>query len=181
MRAKIWTAALVLSFAISASAQNPTPTQSKIDPAKEADIRRLIQISGAAKIGDQMMGQMMGPLRNVFSSIVKDDQRLEIMLQDMLRRFQKVMTGERLVEEIIPIYDRYLTHEDIQGLIAFYATSLGKKMLDMTPKIMADSMESGSKLGQKLMLQVIQDMSKDYPELKLALEPSPVAKPPQQN
>ncbi len=180
MRSRIWLAAVLILASISVvSAQGAAPAQSKIDPAKEADLRKLVRISGAAQVGDQMTARMMGPLRELFSQTTTDNDRLQKMLGEMLRRFQKEFTGERMMAEIVPIYDHYLNHDDVKGLIAFYETPLGRKMLALTPRLLADSMTAGSKLGQEVMLQVMQEMSKDYPELRALMEPPSGAKPPQ--
>lgn len=148
-----------------------------LDKAKEADIRKLIEMSGAAKVGDQVFGQMMGQLRAVFEPIFGPTDRLNLMLNDMMKRFQKSFTGERMADAVVPIYARYFSHEDVKQLIAFYETPLGKRVLEATPKIMLDSMNAGSKLGQDLMAQVLREMANDYPELKTILEKDATEKP----
>ena len=41
---------------------------------------------------------------------------------------------------VIPIYSRHFSHEDIKGLLKFYQTELGQKMIKTYPLIFQESM-----------------------------------------
>jgi hypothetical protein len=43
--------------------------------------------------------------------------------------------------DLIKLYAKYYTPEEIEGLTAFYKTSAGKKMLTITPKLQMESAE----------------------------------------
>lgn len=55
-----------------------------------------------------------------------------------------------IVASLIPVYKKYLTKEDLQGMIAFYKTPLGKKFAENTPEISKESMQIGQQWGMKL-------------------------------
>ena len=46
------------------------------------------------------------------------------------------------MKEIIPIYAKYFSEDDILQLIAFYETPLGQKMIEVMPQLTMDSMQS---------------------------------------
>ena len=45
------------------------------------------------------------------------------------------------MKEIIPIYAKYFSEDDILQLIAFYETPLGQKMIEVMPQLTMDSMQ----------------------------------------
>jgi hypothetical protein len=47
---------------------------------------------------------------------------------------------DEMVAQVVPVYEKYLTVEEIQGLLAFYRSPLGQKIIAVQPKIMQDSM-----------------------------------------
>ncbi len=71
----------------------------------------------------------------------------------------KEVDASTLIELVIPIYDKYYTHEDIKGLLEFYTTPLGQKLIKVQPALTADSMAvgrqwgrmMGEKIGQRLI------------------------------
>lgn len=55
-----------------------------------------------------------------------------------------------LVERTVPIYQKHLTLEDIQGVIAFYRTPVGQKYAEKTPLINQESMQIGQQWGMEI-------------------------------
>ena len=105
---------------------------------KEQDIHRLLEITGSAKMAEQIMDQMM---------VMFEDNGADPGFWEGFRA--EVDTAE-LVRMIIPIYDKHFTHEEIRGLIAFYQTPLGAKFVEKMPALTQDSMAVGMKWGGDL-------------------------------
>jgi hypothetical protein len=53
------------------------------------------------------------------------------------------------VAQIIPVYHRYFSAEEIKGMIAFYSTDLGRKAISAMPGLMSESMMIGQKMGRR--------------------------------
>ena len=51
------------------------------------------------------------------------------------------------VKMMIPIYNKYFTHNEIRELIRFYESSIGKKLLEVTSGINQDSYTAGEQWG----------------------------------
>ena len=121
--------------------------------AKQADIRKLMKVTGAANLGEQMMTQML-PMLKQNSTGIPDEFWTEFMSEiDM----------SKLVELCIPSYEKYFTHDEIKGLLKFYETPLGKKMIQVQPQIMLECMIAGQQWGQQIgakAAQKIQDYKK---------------------
>jgi hypothetical protein len=60
-----------------------------------------------------------------------------------------VFSVDEMIDALIPIYQKHLSKSDIDGILAFYASPAGQRLLKETPAIMAESMEVGGELGRK--------------------------------
>ena len=132
------------------------PLQAQEGNTKEQDIRRLLVLTGSDKLAEQIMDQMMTTLdADGEDKKFWDDFRAEI-------------DSEELVRMTIPIYDKHLTHEEIKGLIAFYQTPLGAKLIEKLPAIAQDSMaigmEWGGEIAEKAMAKMEARKAKEEQE-----------------
>lgn len=57
--------------------------------------------------------------------------------------FRKNLDFEGFVNLHIVIYERHFSYEDIMGMIAFYETPLGKKIVRVTPQMTEETMSLG--------------------------------------
>ena len=61
-----------------------------------------------------------------------------------------------LYEMIIPIYEKHFNEEDVDGIIAFYKSEVGQKMVSKQPMIMQEAMTAGAAWGQALGEQIVE-------------------------
>ncbi|HBO97872.1 MAG TPA: hypothetical protein DE315_03625 [Candidatus Omnitrophica bacterium] len=47
-----------------------------------------------------------------------------------------------IIRQIVPIYDKYYSPEELREIIAFYKTPAGQKMIEVTPKIMSEFLQA---------------------------------------
>lgn len=64
-----------------------------------------------------------------------------------------------LVEMLVPVYDREYSSDDLQGMIQFYQSPIGQKMLAAQPRITRDAMLAGQRWGGQLGAAVLKDLS----------------------
>ena len=153
----------------------------QVDPAKATDIYRLIELTGSKDIALNLMAQMVESLKPWLESSWEKsypslpDERSRQLSDIFFERWkQKFMTraAAEMLEPIIPIYDKYLTHEEIKGLLQFYEAPLGRRLIQVLPRIVQESSAAGSQLGKKLSggiaPELIREMEEEYPELKIS-------------
>ena len=70
------------------------------------------------------------------------------------RDFISEMNTDDLIILMIPIYDKYFTHNDISALIRFYDSKIGRKFIKMQPYIMTESMQAGVKWSEDILLRL---------------------------
>ncbi len=135
---KIFIIAVLLSAGFTSYSQDAQYT---------SKVKQMLMLTGAeqtfATAVDQMIVQMK-TLRTEVSSETWDELQTE---------FKKTSIDD-LVSLLSPVYARYLDESDIDGIIAFYQTPIGRKYAQHTPAITQESMiagqEWGMKIGQKI-------------------------------
>ena len=47
-----------------------------------------------------------------------------------------------IIQQLVPVYDKYYSPEELREIIAFYKTPAGQKMIEVTPKIMSEFLQA---------------------------------------
>jgi uncharacterized protein len=144
--------------------------QSKIDPQKEADIRRLLQVMGSERTMTQVMANMEVSMRPLLTSSLPAGEYRERLIQLFSDKFHSKIDLRELTDLAIPVYDKYLSDADINGLIEFYSTPLGQKVITVLPNIVSESGEKGRGWGQKIGRESMIEVLQEHPELQEALQ-----------
>ncbi len=117
---------------------------------KTADIRTLLTLTKSGELAVSMMEEMLNSYR----------QRLPQVPDEFWLRFAKKVKTEDLVDMLVPIYDRHLTHQEVTSLIEFFQSPVGKKLVSVQPEIMKESMQVGQAWGEKLANEVTAELQK---------------------
>lgn len=133
MKKLLFLAILTISFTMSAVAQD-----------KPADLKKLFELMQTEKMIDGMMDNMLPALKQQASGQIQGDdakEKFEKYIEFLMEESKKL--SKMLVnEEMISIYDRHFSGEEIKDLIKFFESPTGKKMLEKTPEITKDLMDS---------------------------------------
>ncbi len=90
----------------------------------------------------ESMSQNSGVKMNP-SSLAMQDKIMDLMGQEM--------SWDKLKDAYVGVYVETFTEEDLQGLINFYKSPTGQKLVEKTPELSAKVME----IGQKQALQLL--------------------------
>ena len=144
----IWVASLALIGAFNVVAEEmPDPAA----VSKRADIKRLMEMTDVSNLGMQIMNRM------IFTMKQGRSETHEKFWTD----FMAEVNPNDLIDMIIPIYDKYFTHEEIEQLIAFHESPIGKKMIKVQPQIMMESMAAGEEWGKKLVQKAMEKLREE--------------------
>ena len=127
---------LLVLTAFFATAAQPGPTPSN---PKEALIRDLLKTTGTAGLMQQMKRQIFDSFRKMAPSAGDE------IWRELERRFDV----DELTEKLIPIYDKYYSAEDLKGIVQFYQSPLGQRVLSTMPKVLSESMAIGQEWGRQ--------------------------------
>ena len=144
--------------------KSATQAPANIDPQKDARIRELMDVTGAKNMGQQLIEAGMEQFRSSVLDSQPDNPRAKQFVDAFVVRFQKHFDADSLNERVIPIYDKYLTAEDLQGLLDYYRSPLGQRMLKVLPEVTRESQEVGFALGKKAAQETMDELKTDFPE-----------------
>lgn len=160
------------SGAVLAEEQAPAVTEQPATPVAEAqpapdskvraDIERLMEVTKSAELGAQV-GDLMA-LQIVQMSSAETPEAVARCREIAAAAIRELLAGKELLEELMPVYERHFTHEEIREMIAFYETPLGKKTIDVMPRVMADSMQIGQRWAARVMPEIQQKVTKQMRE-----------------
>jgi hypothetical protein len=122
----------------------------ELTPQKKAAIRELLQVTGAMQMeelfGNAFAQQMIQLLQQLKPGI--DPLSFDIIKQESAAFIhEELAEKESLYPYLYPIYHKYLTLEETNGLIQFYQTPLGQKAISIIPKMMQEGIQAGKLWG----------------------------------
>ena len=163
---------VLIAFSLNAPVVGQTTTDGtqKSDTQKKDNIRHLMKIMGVEKLTQSMLEQYLQALKPVLAQASKDDQQI----RERLDRFSEIMSEEFKQVDLIPtyveIYDKYFTNEEINGLIQFYESPVGKKAIAVLPAITQEGMKRGMELGSTVGEKALTRLVNEFPDLKSVLQ-----------
>ncbi len=123
-----------------------------------ADILRLMKTTGAMNIGV------------IMAKGIEDKRVTEanpMMKEFYYRLYNELEHGavyRHLVNYFVKTYRKYFTQDEINSLIAFYETDLGKKAIQLLPQLTQEAMQYGGKVGayygEKIMYELMLEQEK---------------------
>ena len=118
----------------------------EITTEHRAEIERLMDIINVDQMGKlvgEQMGQQMVQLMDS-----KSPESFTRAMEIIFEVFDEENVFEDVLNDLIPIYAKYFTLEEVREMIAWYETPLGKKSIEVMPQLIADSMQvSQQRLG----------------------------------
>jgi hypothetical protein len=129
------------------------------DPKPSDDsIKQLFEVMNARKLVDDSVAQVDGYLKSMMEQSLKgktltaEEQRLLQKYEVELGRIAKEeLTWERYEPIMTRVYQKSFTQEEIDGLVAFYRTPVGKALRDKMPLVMRNVMAEIQPIMNRLM------------------------------
>ena len=138
-----------------------------VDPSKEADIRRLMDLTHAAGLADQGVQPFLEADQKKYTGNLPRgiEQRREIA-EAFGERFTARFTRDELLKRIVPVYDKNFSQEEIKETLRFYESPAGRHFLEIMPEVLRESQAAAEKMSQELVPQVLQEIEAEFPELR---------------
>jgi hypothetical protein len=148
----------------------PPSLGGKVDPADDAAIRHLMDITETAKLGDNINAFLTDRIRTIMTHNLSPD-KLPKFMDTFSQKFAAASPSSAVTDAMVPIYARAFTMEEIQEITKFYESPVGQKIVKQMPKVTQDSQNAGVQIEQNAAMSVLDGMQDDYPELKPMLHP----------
>lgn len=127
--------ALFMLFTFTSFAQN--------DKTYENTLSEMFAISGSEATFQSAIKQMLNMQKQQHPSVSAE------IWDELEKEFLKTSIDD-LVTMLVPVYKKHMTQSDLEGLIKFYQSPVGKKFAEKTPLITAESMQVGQQWGMKI-------------------------------
>ena len=62
---------------------------------------------------------------------------------------------------MVPVYQKHLTAEEVDELIRFFSTPVGRSFIKKQPGIMTDSMKIGADWGERIAERVLEKLESE--------------------
>ncbi len=136
----------MLFFAVSSCAY----AQEEVTAEKKASIKKLLEMTGALDIGLMVSKVMVEQMTDLLKqSNPEIPPRAFTILEEEVNAILREELGA-FYEMLYPIYHDHFTLSEVNGLIAFYETPLGNKVVSTLPLITQESMLAGQQWGETL-------------------------------
>jgi hypothetical protein len=133
------------------------------DPAKDADIRSLMELLGVRDALQEATAKSTEQYRESLLATVPDNDRGQAFINAFMDSYQKKFNPDDMTEGLVAIYDKHFTEDEIKGLLQFYGSPLGQKYAAEMPKVSAESNSAGRAISLRVARDVMQDLRKQYP------------------
>ncbi|QXV66130.1 DUF2059 domain-containing protein [Mucilaginibacter achroorhodeus] len=148
---------IALLFCAGARAQ----TTPDITPAHLKAAEDLLKVTQA----DMLFKQNMGTMLKQASTNIPEDKRAKFI--EVMNTFvAKYVSWETLRDQMAAAYAKEFTAAELKGLIAFYSTDLGKKLLAKQPALVSKGAEIGQQMVQSHQVELQQMMEAAFKDSK---------------
>jgi uncharacterized protein len=138
-------------------AQDPTAASER-----RALIKELLELTGGNNTAKTIIDTMLEQQNQTIQATVAQSldkfkdlepakrerltQRIKAEYQNSSARIQEILKKEVTTEflldtVVVPVYSKYYTDEDLKSIVAFYKSPAGKKMVEVTPQLVRESMQ----------------------------------------
>ena len=148
---------------VEASGQAGTQGNSVVDPAKMKDIRSLLELVGARDAIEESASAATEQYRQKVLETSANSDRAQAFTNAYLAEFQKKFDADAVTGQLVGIYDKHFTDDEIRGLLEFYGSPLGQKLASEMPKISREAQMTARTASSQAARLAWQDLRAEYP------------------
>ena len=142
---------------------------SHIDPAKEADIRSLMDMVGARTMVREAAAQNAKEIRENLVSTMPAGDRGQQFVDAFAADYQKRFNPDEVTGQLVGIYDKHFTDDELKGLMEFYGSPLGRKYTVEIPKITSEIQAANHAVSTRVAKDFLQDLPTEYAGMNVGI------------
>jgi hypothetical protein len=146
---------------------NPVSRQANpsIDPAKEADIRSLMELVGARDLVQDGENAAIEQSRDKLLATVPNNDKGQAFVNAFAASYQKKFDVDQVTDQLVEFYDKHFTDDEIKGLLQFYGSPLGQKVAAEMPKIGRETQTAIRTANAKAAKDALAELRRQNPEI----------------
>jgi hypothetical protein len=143
--------------------QDATAQTPSIDPTKEADIRSLMELVGAHDSLQEAAARGADQFRENLTTSVPNNERGQKFVNAFVDNYKAKFGADAATAQLVAIYDKHFSDDEIKGLLQFYGSPLGQKFASEMPKINMETQAANRAFSTRIAKDVLQDLRRQYP------------------
>jgi hypothetical protein len=136
-----WGAAVALAMAVG-------PAMASSAPATEDQVRQLMEVVGLGKMLLQMNTQAVNTL----------EQSMPCVPADFWQNYMNESQTQLFIGRLVPVWQRHFTSDEMNGLLKFYRSPLGQKVITEMPTTMAEANDAGQQWSHERADQMVTEL-----------------------
>ena len=120
-----------------------------IDPVKDSDIRSLMELIGAHDLVQDAVNNSSEQYREKLLATVPNNDKGQVFVTSFIESYQKKFDVDQLTEQLVVIYDKHYTDDEIKTLLQFYGSPVGQKVAAEMPKITREIQAASRTTGRQ--------------------------------
>ncbi len=162
------------------------PVDSTSDTASRDEVEKLFEAMQFRQQLPKVIESMTEQMRTAVEQTVKgrypriteaELNRLDSLYLDTMKDYPV----NALIDDIIPVYQKYLSRADVEAMIVFYSSPTGKKLIDKMPEMTQEAMQVSYARMQAQMETMLDQMDKKMKQNEKVPGKEPAAKPKSRN
>ena len=136
-----------------------------IDPVKDTDIRSLMELIGARDQVQDAVNNSSEQYREKLLATVPNNDKGQAFVTSFIESYQKKFDVTQVTEQLVTIYDKHYTDDEIKALLQFYGSPVGQKVAAETPKIAREILAASRATGARAAKEALQALKAQNPEI----------------
>lgn len=136
-----------------------------IDPVKDADIRSLLELVGAKDQVQDGVNNATDQFRERLQQSVPNTDKGEAFVNAFLAAYQKNLDQNQMSNQLVVIYDKHFSEDDVKGLLQFYGSPLGQKFAAEMPKVIREIQAASRTNSNRAAKEALQTLRAQNPEI----------------
>ena len=117
-------------------------------PATEDQVRQLMEVVGVGKMLLQMNTQAVTTLQ----------QSMPCVQPDFWQNYMDANQTQLFIGRLVPVYQKHFTADEMEGLLKFYRSPLGQKVINEMPTTMAEANQAGQQWSHERSEQMVNEL-----------------------
>ena len=136
-----------------------------IDPAKEADIRSLMELVGARDLVQDGENAAIEQSREKLLATVPNSDKGQAFVNAFAASYDKKFDVGQVTDQLVEFYDKHFTDDEIKGLLQFYGSPFGQKVVAEMPKIGRETQAAIRTANAKAAKDALAELKRQNPEI----------------
>jgi hypothetical protein len=161
---------VILALGTAVAQESPGPrkaaTHHGISPAKEASIRKFLELTNAKQHAIDFGQQVSENLTFVLQKNLSPGEHAEEISERVASELSERLNSDDFIVQLVPVYDRAFSEEELLSINQFYESPAGRRLLEVTPTVMEEAGEITENWIKGLLPEIMGHILPQAPDQK---------------